>query len=161
MGLEQASRKAAFDRRMGALAAEIGDRPLDAGLQSWLNDRYGRGTDAFEEIAELIRHGAGEGWLCQHEAGGIRFGRAIKPGGQAGRFSVDVVEMANVKGPHHVHPQGEVGMVVPIKGDPRFDDFDAGWYVYPARSDHYPTVSGGAAYVLYLLPDGAIEFTGR
>ncbi|MEL0134549.1 MAG: DUF4863 family protein, partial [Rhodobiaceae bacterium] len=28
-------------------------------------------------------------------------------------------------------------------------------------SDHHPTVSGGAAHILYFLPDGAIEFTGR
>lgn len=30
-----------------------------------------------------------------------------------------------------------------------------------ALGDHHPTVSGGDAYILYLLPDGAIEFTGR
>ncbi|MEK7820796.1 MAG: DUF4863 family protein, partial [Pseudomonadota bacterium] len=31
--------------------------------------------------------------------------------------------------------------------------------VYAAGSAHYPTVTGGAALVLYLLPGGAIEFT--
>ncbi|MGA7328046.1 MAG: DUF4863 family protein [Rhodomicrobium sp.] len=28
-------------------------------------------------------------------------------------------------------------------------------------SSHHQTVSGGDAYVLYLLPEGAIEFTGQ
>jgi len=43
--------------------------------------------------------------------------------------------------------------VVPITGRP------AGWCVYPAGSAHRPTVSGGRALVLYLLPAGQIEFT--
>ena len=41
----------------------------------------------------------------------------------------------------------------------RFDGQGAGWVVYPADSAHVPTVSGGRALVLYLLPQGAIEFT--
>ena len=95
------------------------------------------------------------------EAGGIKFGRAVKPGNQAGRFSVDVVRMNDVRGPHHVHTHGEIGAVFPIDGSPRFDAFGEGWYVYGPGTDHHPTVSGGDAYVLYLLPDGAIEFTGN
>lgn len=43
----------------------------------------------------------------------------------------------------------------------RFDGMGEGWHVCPAGSDHHPTVTGGDAYVLYLLPEGAIEFTGR
>ena len=69
--------------------------------------------------------------------------------------------MRDVKGPHHVHTQGEIGMIMPIDGAPRFDGIDLGWYVYAAGSDHWPTVAGGTAYVLYFLPDGAIEFTGK
>jgi hypothetical protein len=41
----------------------------------------------------------------------------------------------------------------------RFDGQAAGWKVYPPGSAHKPTVSGGRAYVLYLLPEGAIQFT--
>ena len=67
----------------------------------------------------------------------------------------------DVAGPHHIHTNGEIGAVMPIQGEPRFDDFAPGWYVYPPGSDHHPTVSGGDAYVLYLLPEGAIEFTGK
>ena len=95
------------------------------------------------------------------EAGGIKFGRAVKPGAEARHFSVDVVRMKDVRGPHHVHTTGEIGAIMPIEGEPKFDGMPEGWYVYPPGSDHHPTVSGGDAYVLYLLPDGAIEFTGK
>ena len=69
--------------------------------------------------------------------------------------------MPAVKGPHHAHPSGEIGMIMPISGEPAFDGMGRGWYVYPPGSDHWPTVAGGEAYVLYLLPEGAIEFTGK
>jgi Domain of unknown function (DUF4863) len=42
----------------------------------------------------------------------------------------------------------------------RFDHQSAGWVVYPPGSAHHPTVSGGRALVLYLLPQGRIRFTG-
>ena len=48
-----------------------------------------------------------------------------------------------------------------IDDAPRFDGKEAGWYVYPPGSSHHPTVQGGDAYVLYFLPEGAIEFTGK
>jgi hypothetical protein len=34
-----------------------------------------------------------------------------------------------------------------------------GWVVCEAGSAHHPSVSGGRALILYLLPDGSIEFT--
>ena len=60
-----------------------------------------------------------------------------------------------------IDPNGEIGAVIPIEGAPHFDAFAPGCYVYPAGSDHHPTVTGGDAYVIYLLPEGAIEFTGK
>ena len=153
--------KPAFLRAVGAIAAAIGERPLDEALAGWLNTMFPQDGPEFRGIAALIAAGDAEGWLCARESGGIAFGRVGKPGAETGRFSVDVVRMEPVAGPHHVHPQGEIGMIVPIDGAPAFDGFAPGWYVYPAGSDHHPTVSGGRAYVLYLLPDGAITFTGR
>ena len=151
----------AFDALVGSVATAIGDRPLDETLEALLNDRFGPGTEIFRDLARLCADGESEGWLMSREAHGIKFGRAIKPNTKAGRFSVDVVRMKDVKGPHHVHTQGEIGVIMPIEGKPRFDGKPEGWYVYPAGSDHYPTVTGGDAYVLYFLPEGAIEFTGR
>lgn len=150
-----------FERIMGDIAGTIGERTLDDGLVALLDKSYPADGPIFQAVEALCREGEAEGWLCAREMGGIRFGRAIKPGTQAGRFSVDVVRMADIKGPHHVHTQGEIGMIMPVESQAEFDDMPRGWYVYPAGSDHWPTVTKGDAYILYLLPDGAIEFTGK
>ncbi len=150
-----------FERIMGDIAGAIGERPLDEGLTGFLNDNYPGDGEIFQQVEALCREGQAEGWICAREMGGIHFGRVIKPGTRAGVFSVDVVRMANIKGPHHIHTQGEIGMIMPIEGNAEFDDMPRGWYVYPAGSDHWPTVTKGDAYILYLLPGGEIEFTGK
>jgi hypothetical protein len=101
-----------------------------------------------------------EGWLCRREAGGIRYGRIVKPTPRTHGFSVDVVQMEDLAGPYHVHPLGEIDLIVPISEQATFDDRPAGWCVYGPGSAHRPTVSGGQALILYLLPQGAIDFTG-
>ncbi|WP_346912286.1 DUF4863 family protein [uncultured Roseibium sp.] len=146
---------------ISTIAESIGDRPLDDSLASYLNSEFPTDGETFGALKSLCAEGEADGWLMAREAGGIKFGRAVKPGAEARNFSVDVVRMKDVKGPHHVHTTGEIGAVMPISGSPKFDDFPEGWYVYGPGSDHHPTVTGGDAYVLYLLPDGAIEFTGR
>ncbi len=151
----------AFRAVMSEIATVIGDHPLDAELQSLLNDRFPGDGDVVTSVRKFCEDGERDGWLMTHEAGGIKFGRAIKPGSDAGHFSVDVVRMKEIKGPHHIHTTGEIGLVMAIDGAPRFDDFDGPWYIYKVGSDHFPTITGGDAYVLYLLPDGAIEFTGK
>lgn len=153
--------RAEFDDLMGEIAEAIGDKPVDSALAAFLNDTFDEAGETFKAVETLCHSGEEEGWICEREMGGIKFGRVVKPGGVAGKFSVDVVRMKDVKGPHHVHPAGEIGMIIPIAGDPNFDGMGRGWYVDPPGSDHWPTVEGGEAYVLYLLPDGAIEFTGK
>jgi hypothetical protein len=71
---------------------------------------------------------------------------------------VDVVEMENIAGPHHAHPNGEIDLIMPLTDGARFDSRPAGWCVYEAGSAHRPTVTRGRALVLYLLPQGAIDF---
>ena len=97
--------------------------------------------------------------MCQCEAGGIRYGRVLAAEDDLQRFSVDVVDMNDVVGPHHRHPQGEVDLIMPLEGQATFDGHPAGWCVYPPDSAHRPTVRQGRALVLYLLPEGQIEFT--
>ncbi|MEY4752535.1 MAG: hypothetical protein RJA44_210 [Pseudomonadota bacterium] len=150
-----------FRTRLGALTAAIAGRPLDAALDTWLNAEHGPASASYQELAALIRTGVAEGWLCNREGGGIRYGRVFKPAEDLGGCSVDVVEMADIVGPHHRHPNGEIDLIVPVDADAQFDGRGAGWLVYGADSAHRPTVSGGRAYVLYLLPQGAIEFTGQ
>jgi len=50
---------------------------------------------------------------------------------------------------------------MPVDEAARFDGSPAGWVVYPPGSAHRPTVSHGRSLVLYLLPEGRIEFTGQ
>lgn len=150
-----------FTDLVGQVAAHIEGKPVDEALAMSLNSQFGPTSATFERLAALCKQGEAEGWLMQRSAEGIKFGRALKPGEIPGNLSVDVVRMADIKGPHHVHPTGEIGLVLPLEGDPQFDGLPEGWYVYPPGSDHHPTVAGGEAYVLYFLPDGAIEFTGR
>ncbi len=153
--------QSAFEALLGEVAAAIAERPLDDDLQAFLNAEYPADGEVVARIAALCKEGEVEGWVCGREAGGIAFGRVIKPGGAAGRFSVDVVRMADIEGPHHRHPKGEIDLILPLEGAPAFDGVSAGWCVYPPGSAHRPTVTGGSAHVLYLLPEGEIEFTGE
>lgn len=148
-----------FDSRIAELAEVVAGRPLDEALAGFLNAEYGPTSPWFEEVTRLCEQAVEDGWMCDREAGGIRYGRVTKPDTAAGPFSVDVVSMDDCRGPHHAHPEGEIDMIMPQTGDARFDGHGAGWVVYPPGSAHYPTVSGGRALVLYLLPAGRIEFT--
>lgn len=149
-----------FTNLLSGIAAQLEGMALDDEMTAFLNAEYPADGPDFAQLTALCAQGEQEGWLMGREQGGIKFGRAIKPGDAAGVFSVDLVRMSDVKGPHHVHPKGEIGAVMPIQGAPHFDDFPPGWYVYGPGTAHNPTVKGGDAYVLYLLPEGAIEFTG-
>lgn len=143
------------------VASSIAGKALDGRMEADLNQQFGPGSPQFEALQRLCEQGERDGWLMQRAAGGIKFGRAVKPGAMPGNFSVDVVRMKDVRGPHHIHTKGEIGAILPLEGSPLFDGKPKGWYVYGPGSDHHPTVEGGDAYVLYLLPDGAIEFTGK
>jgi uncharacterized protein DUF4863 len=149
----------AFSDAVAIITARIAVQPLDDSLLAFLNENFPPGGEAFDDLAELCRQGIDDGWLCDREQGGIKFGRIIKPGPDTNGFSVDVVEMDDIRGPYHGHPNGEIDMVIPVTTDAEFDGHGQGWKVYEADSAHYPTVSGGKAIVLYLLPDGAIDFS--
>ena len=151
--------KAEFRQQIRALTSQLAGRRLDTELQDWLNAEHGPRSDTYRGLAAACQEGVEQGWLCQHEAGGIRYGRVFKPDDELDGFSVDVVEMNACAGPHHRHPNGEIDLVMPLEGEARFDGHPAGWVVYPADSAHVPTVAGGRALVLYLLPEGSIEFT--
>lgn len=150
--------QAAFTDVVATITDRIAGRNLDADLQSFLCENFPPGGEAFDDLAELCRRGIDEGWLCDREHGGIRFGRIIKPGPTTHGFSVDVVQMDDVAGPFHGHPNGEIDMIIPESAEAKFDGQGQGWLVYEPESRHYPTVTGGEAIVLYLLPDGAIDF---
>jgi hypothetical protein len=149
----------AFRQQIATLTAQLAGRPLDATLDAWLNAEHGAGSATYRELKASCEAGVAAGWLCSREGGGIRYGRIFKPADELHGFSVDVVDMTDIAGPHHTHPNGEIDLIMPIDGAAQFDGRPAGWLVCPPGSAHRPTVTQGRALVLYLLPQGAIQFT--
>jgi hypothetical protein len=148
-----------FKEQLAKLTAQITGKPLDEALDNWLNAEHGVGSSTYAQLKANCETGVAEGWLCDREGGGIRYGRIFKPSPELHGFSVDVVDMQDIAGPHHAHPLGEIDLIMPIDGDAQFDSRPAGWLVYPPGTAHRPTVSQGRALVLYLLPEGRIDFT--
>ena len=149
----------AFTDLVAPIARRAAGKPLDGALEADLNRAVPPDSAAFRDVFAACRDAIAAGWMCNREAGGIRYGRVVKPGSAMHGFSVDVVEMENLAGPHHRHPNGEIDLVMPLSPDAKFDGRGAGFLVYGPGSAHSPTVTGGKALVLYLLPEGAIEFT--
>src|SRR5215475_146298 len=115
---------------MGRLTRHIAGRRLDADLERELNATFPPASGLYEEILSACRAGSAAGWMCAREAGGIKFGRVIKPGPATHGFSVDVVDMDRIVGPHHSHPNGEIDLVMPLTPGAQFDGHGAGWCVY-------------------------------
>jgi hypothetical protein len=87
----------------------------------------------------------------------VRYGRVTKALPETHDFSIDVVYM-NGEGPLHRHPNGELNFCVAIEGQPTFMGQGPGWVVEAPGSQHVPTVAGGTMLIVYLLPQGRIEF---
>jgi hypothetical protein len=150
-----------FTSLMATITRRIAGRTPDAALEAELNAAFPADGDVVRTVRDACDAGIAAGWMCAREHAGIRYGRVVKPGPASDGFSVDVVDMNDVAGGHHRHPNGEIDLVMPIDATARFDGRGAGWVVYAAGSAHVPTVDGGRALVLYLLPQGAIEFTKK
>ena len=148
-----------FQRLIAGVTSQLADRPLDGALAGWLNATWPADSAVFRELAAACRSGVAEGWLCNRTGGGLRYGRIFKALPETHGFSVDVVDMKDLAGPHHVHPSGEIDLIMPLDEGATFDGHPAGWCVCGPGSAHRPTVAGGEALILYLLPQGAIEFT--
>ncbi len=140
-----------FTDLIASISRHIEGKPLDKRLEAELNAEFPPDGPAFQDVVKACRAAVAAGW--------IKYGRVVKPSGITHGFSVDVVEMEDIKGPHHRHPNGEIDMIMPLTPGAKFDGCGAGWLVYGPDSAHSPTVSEGKALVLYLLPQGAIEFT--
>ena len=133
-------------------------RTVSAALADELNAAFPPDGEFFTDLANACRTGLADGWLGTRGSPPLRYGRVIKPSPETNAYSIDVVLMQDVAGPLHSHPNGEIDMVIPFDPDARFDGHGAGWVVYGPESAHAPTVTGGAAAILYALPEGAIRF---
>jgi hypothetical protein len=150
-----------FTELIASVTGAIAGAPLDASLQDELNRRFPADGETYRSIFTACRDAIAAGWMCDREYAGIKYGRVIKPGEGTHGFSVDVVDMNDVAGGHHRHPTGEIDLVMPLSDGAAFDGHGAGWVVYGPGTAHTPTVAGGRALVLYLLPGGEIEFMKR
>ena len=126
-----------------------------------LNAEFPATGELFTNIEAACHDAIEAGWMCAQGGDGRRFGRVIQPSEETAGLSVDVVDLENIVGPHHVHPTGEFCMIMPVTPDALFDGMGKGWCVNPPGSDHFPTVTNGEALVLYFLPNGEIDFTGK
>jgi len=148
-----------FKKLLMPVTGFISGRPLDSALADQLNQQFPPDSEAFKVIETACHEAIADGWMCTQGAEGRRFGRIIEPDEETAMLSVDVVELKNIVGPHHSHPQGEICMVMPVTEGAQFDGLDRGWCVFEPASSHCPTVTNGEALVLYMLPDGEIAFT--
>ena len=137
----------------------VSSRTVTSELADELNNNFPPGSETFDTIERACHEAIADGWMCSQGAEGRRFGRVIEPKDETGGLSVDVVDLTDIVGPHHRHPNGEVCMVMPVNEGALFDEKPRGWCVYEPGSAHHPTVTNGEALVLYMLPEGKIEFT--
>ncbi len=149
-----------FRELIAPLTEAIAGKAIDQRLAAELERRFPPRGEAFRAIEAACHEAIAAGWMCREGGAGRRFGRVIEPGPKSGGLSVDVVDLEDIVGPHHRHPTGEVCMIMPLTEGAAFDGHGAGWKVYQPGSAHRPTVTGGEALVLYMLPEGKIEFTG-
>ena len=148
-------------RLIAPITTLISENEIDETLEAKLNSDFAPSSGTFRDIEELCHAAIAAGWMCTQGDAHRRFGRVLEPSAETGHLSVDVVDLTDVVGPHHRHPTGEVCMIMPVDDGALFDGHEAGWCVNRPGSAHHPTVSNGRALVLYLLPDGKIEFTGQ
>ncbi len=137
----------------------VHDSRWDGALAGTLNEAFGPGTETFSAIGEACRSGIEDGWMGIEGDDRRKGGRVLEPGPATHDLSVDVVEIADIIGPHHRHPGGEVCAVLPVTEGARFDGKPQGWCVYPPGSAHWPSATGGRVRVMFFLPGGAIEYT--
>jgi hypothetical protein len=150
-----------FRTMMLPVCDAIAGRAVDARLAEDLERAFPGDGDTVRAIEAACHDAIAAGWMCSQGEGNRRFGRVVEPSADTRNLSVDVVDLADVIGPHHKHPNGEIGLVMPLTPSATFDGKGRGWCIYGPNSGHRPTVRDGRALVLYLLPDGKIEFTGR
>ena len=141
------------------ITTTISQSEIDGDLEAKLTSTFPPSSDTFRKIEHTCHEAIRAGWMCRQGGEGRRFGRVLEPSDETDNLSVDVVDLTDIVGPHHRHPTGEVCMIMPVTQGAQFDGHDAGWCVNSPGTAHHPTVTNGRALILYLLPEGKIEFT--
>ena len=148
-----------FQELVAPIARFAQGRALDAALQRELDREFPPDGESFRRIREACDAGIAAGWMCTQGDVKRRFGRIFEASDAMYRFSVDVVDITDLVGNHHRHPTGEIDMIMPVTPEAKFDGKGAGWLVYAPGTGHRPSVTAGRALILYLLPEGKIDWT--
>ncbi len=138
-------------------AADGVDLSDAASAEAELTKRFDPTGDDAAKLNAALRALLDEGRIADRGELPVKWGRVAKADPATRGFSIDVVHM-NGPGPRHKHPKGEVDYCIALDGEPTFDGRPPGWVVLPEGSVHVPTVAGGRMLIVYLLPDGAMEF---
>jgi hypothetical protein len=140
------------------LDAAKGVSPADpAAARATLTQRLDPAGPAAQALQRKLVELLEKGEIANRGELPVRYGRASKAVPETGDLSIDVVYM-NGAGPLHRHPNGEINFCMALEGSPTFMGQPAGWVVEPPGSQHVPTVAGGTMLIVYLLPQGRIEF---
>ena len=150
-----------FRTLVQTVTARIDGAPLDDALERQLNAGFPPDGETFRSLRQACLDGIAAGWMCTQGSGKRKFGRIFEPAPDLAGFSVDVVDIDDLTGNYHRHPTGEIDLIMPLDADATFDARGAGWLVYLPGSGHRPTVKKGRLLVLYLLPQGRIEWTTK
>ncbi|HZR08884.1 MAG TPA: DUF4863 family protein [Myxococcales bacterium] len=150
-----------FRKLVQQVTSAIAGAPLDGALEERLNREFPPAGETYRGLVAACREGIAEGWMCTKGDGRRKFGRIFEPAPDLAGFSVDVVDIDDLVGNYHRHPNGEIDLIMPVTSEATFDARGAGWLVYAAGSGHRPTVKRGRVVILYLLPDGKIEWVDR
>ncbi len=149
---------AEFRSLVQKVTGPIAGAALDAKLERRLNAEFPPEGEICRALLAVCHDGIAAGWLCTQGGGKRKFGRVFEPSPDLAGFSVDVVDIDDLVGNYHRHPTGEIDLIMPLTQDATFDARGAGWLVYPPGSGHRPTVKRGRVLILYLLPQGRIEW---
>ena len=148
-----------YQKLLEPIAVFVSSQTVSASLADELNRRSPADSEKFNAIEHACHAAVASACMCAPGLGGRRFGRVIEATYETGRLSIEVVDLKNTVGPHHRHPAGAISMIMPVTRGARFDGIVRGWCVFEPGSDHCPTVTNGEALVLYMLPEGKIEFS--
>jgi len=150
-----------FHHIMSPVFEQVAGNSLVGALARELNTAFPSDGETVKAIEAACHAAIDAGWMCAEGVAGRQFGRVIDPAPESHGLSVDVVCMKDFVGPHHIHPTGEIYLNMPMTPTAKFNGNGPGWCVFEPGSDHFPTVSDGEALVLYMLPGGEIDFTGK
>jgi hypothetical protein len=154
---------------------EVKDMTTSTGVEQWLNTEHGVDSELYQDLARRLILGVKEGWAADVEVAGPRYRRSrlVTPCAETFFFSATVVLLdstgnvqnnpeGSFRADHHMHPYGEINLVVPLDEGAALAGPNGwcygGWTAPAPGSHHFPEVKGGAVISLTFLPAGRIAF---